>query len=435
MKRFAIIMILGSIFVCICGMLAIAQSSKSTDKKIDEIVKKITLELISIRRDIHMHPELSFEEKRTAEIVAKRFREFGIKVRTNIGQTGVVGILKGEKPGAVVGFRGDMDALPITEETGLPYASKIKVTYKGKETGLMHACGHDIHTTVLIGIAWVLSQMKQELSGTVVFYAQPAEETGSGARGMIEDGALEDPAPEVFFAYHVSPDINTGKIGVCPGYMAANIDSFRAIIRGKGGHGSQPHKTIDPIVIASRIVLALQVLVAREIDVSDHTVITIGSFHAGTASNIIPPEASLQATIRTYGERQRKLVKEKIIRTIKGICQSASAPEPEIDYSFGIPALYNNPELVENISPTIERILGAPDLLVKTQPSMVGEDFCYFAEEKPSVMLWLGAAEAGELAYPLHNPRFNPDEKSIPLGVKIMSGVILDYLNIIKSGK
>jgi len=217
--------------------------------------------------------------------------------------------------------------------------------------------------------------------------------------------------------------------------MAANIDSFRAIIRGTGGHGSQPHKAIDPIVIASRVVLALQVLVAREIDVSDHTVITIGSFHAGTASNIIPAEAALRATIRTYGEQQRKLVKEKIIRTIKGICQSAGAPEPEIDYSFGIPALYNNPELVENISPTLERILGNPELLVKIKPSMVGEDFCYFARQKPSVMMWLGTAKAGEVVYPLHNPKFNPDEESIPVGVKAMSGIILDYLNMKKAEK
>jgi amidohydrolase len=403
--------------------------SNNKDEKIATILSKITSQLIEIRRDIHAHPELGFQEKRTAEIVANNFRKFGLEVRTNIGQTGVVGILKGGKPGGVVGFRADMDALPITEETGLPFASKVKITKEGKETGVMHACGHDIHTTILIGTAWLLSQMREEIPGTVVFYAQPAEEINGGALGMIADGALKNPSPSAILAYHVSPELNTGQIGVCPGYMAANIDSFRAVIKGRGGHGSQPHKTIDPIVIASRIVIALQLIVSREIDVSHHTVISVGTFHAGTASNIIPEEATISATIRTLAEEQREIVKEKIIRTIKGICTSAGAPEPEINYSFNLPAPYNDPELVEKITPTLKRVLEKPEDMVIVKPAMVGEDFCYFGREKPAVMLWLGCAKEGEPYYPLHNPRLNPDEKCIPLGVKLMSTLLLDYLN------
>jgi amidohydrolase len=425
----ALIFIL-SILIAVSLPTSFAQQNKSTDETIAEVVQKITPELIEIRRDIHMHPELGFEVERTADIVAKYLREFGLEVKTNVGKTGVVGILKGGKPGDVVGFRGDMDALPITEATGLPFASKIKITYDGRETGLMHACGHDVHTTMLIGIAWVLSQMKDELPGTVVFYAQPAEEIGEGAAAMIKDGALKNPSPSAVFAYHVNPDFNTGQIALCPGYALANVDSFNAVIRGKGGHGSQPHKTIDPIVIASRIVLALQVLVAREVDVSEHTVISVGSFHAGTASNIIPSDATLKATVRTYSEEQRHLIKEKIIRTIKGICQSAGAPEPEIEYFFGIPSLYNDPELAEKMSPTVRRSLGDANLLVKAKPSMGGEDFCYFSREKPSVMFWLGCTKEGDAYYPLHSPNVSPDEKCIPHGVKVMSAILLDYLKM-----
>lgn len=402
--------------------------SISNDEKITTILQKITPQLIDIRRDIHAHPELGYQEIRTAQIVADNLRKLGLEVRTNVGKTGVVGILKGGKPGDVVGFRADMDALPITEETGLPFASKVKITREGREIGVMHACGHDIHTTVLIGTAWLLSQMREDIPGTVVFYAQPAEEVSDGALGMIADGALKNPTPSAFFAYHVSPDLNAGLIGVCPGYMAANVDSFRAVIKGKGGHGSQPHKTIDPIVIASRIVIALQVMVAREIDVSHHTVISVGTFHAGTASNIIPEEATISATIRTNVEEQREIVKEKILRTIQGICQSAGAPEPEISYSFNLPAPYNDPELVEKITPTLKRVLEKPEDMVRVKPVMVGEDFCYFGKEKPAVMLWLGCAKEGEEIYPLHNPNFNPDEKCIPNGVKVMSAVLLNYL-------
>jgi amidohydrolase len=431
MKKFCKVIILISLLILLSPLeIALSQQSKTTDAEITEIVKKITPQLIEIRRDIHMHPELGFEVERTAGIVAKYLKEFGLEVKTNVGKTGVIGILKGGKPGDVVGFRGDMDALPITEKTGLPYSSKVKITYDGIETGLMHACGHDIHTTVLLGIAQVLSKMREELPGTVVFYAQPAEEIGDGAYAMIEDGALENPSPSAVFAYHVASNFNTSQIGLCPGYALANVDSFHAVIRGKGGHGSQPHKTIDPIVVASRIVLALQTLVAREIDVAEHTVISVGSFHAGTASNIIPPDAAIRATIRTYGEEQRKLVKEKIIRTIKGICQSAGAPEPEIEYFFGIPSLYNDPELAEKMTPTVIRILGEPKLLLKAKPSMGGEDFCYFTQKKPSVMFWLGCTKEGDPYYPAHSPHFNPDEKCIPHGVKIMSAILLDYLKM-----
>lgn len=407
--------------------LRLQANQNRIDQRTDEIVKKITSKLIEIRRDLHAHPELSRREKRTAAIVAEYLKNLGLEVKTGIGGTGVLGILRGGKKGPVVGMRGDMDALPISEETGLSFASREKAVLDGREVGVMHACGHDIHTTLLLGVAHVLSELRNELPGTVLFVAQPAEEYGDGAHEMLQDGLFKDIRPEAMFAFHVEDTIKAGYIKYASGYAAANVDTFDLIIESEGGHGSDPDSCVDPIVVGAQIVTALQVMVAREIDVHNDTVITVGSFHAGTASNIIPEKAELRATVRTYGDDQRKAVREKIERLVKNIAEAAGASY-KLDYHIGTPAVYNDPKLLDKILPAVERSLGGKEFVLPTLPDMGGEDFSYFAREIPSALLWLGVIPQEMEKTSVHSPTFVADEKSIPIGVKVMSAVISDYL-------
>ena len=395
-------------------------------QRIQEITARLEPEIIALRRDLHAHPELSFQEKRTAGIVADYFRKLGLEVRTGIGGTGVLGVLKGTLPGPVLAMRGDMDALAITEETNLPFASREKVVINGKETGLMHACGHDIHTAMLLGVASVLSQMKNQLPGTVLFVAQPAEEWGDGADKMLKDGVFRDYRPEAIFAFHVDDTLKVGYVHYVPGYAGANCDTFFLNIHSEGCHGANPDQCIDPIVVGSHVVLALQAMISREIDVHDHTVITVGYFHAGTATNIIPEKAELRATVRSYGAEQRVRLKEKITRTIAGICQSHGAPF-ELDYQFGTPSLYNHPELLKAILPTAEAVLGSREALIEDRPEMGGEDFSYFAREIPAVMLSLGVVPPHLEKTAVHSPTFIADERAIGLGIKLMSCLLMDY--------
>ncbi|MDI6844664.1 MAG: M20 family metallopeptidase [Candidatus Saccharicenans sp.] len=401
-------------------------------QKIYQLSEKIEPEIIAIRRDIHAHPELAFQEHRTAAIVADYFRRLGLEVRTGIGGTGVLGVLKGSLPGPVLAMRADMDALAITEETDLPFASRQKAFINGRETGLMHACGHDIHTSILLGVAAVLSQLKKELPGTVLFVAQPAEEWGDGARKMLQDGVFRDYRPEAIFAFHVNDTLKAGYVHYVPGYSGANCDSFFLTIHSEGCHGADPDQCVDPIVVGSHIVLTLQAMISREIDVHDHTVITVGYFHAGTATNIIPDKAELRATVRSYGDEQRKILKEKIVRTITGICESHGA-RFDLDYQFGTPALYNHPELLKAILPTAELVLGGKDKIIQDRPEMGGEDFSYFAREFPAVILGLGVVPTHLEKTSVHSPTFIADEKAIVTGVKLMSCIIMDYSRLPES--
>ncbi len=398
-------------------------------QKIYQLSEKVEPEIIAIRRDIHAHPELAFQEHRTAAIVADYFRRLGLEVRTGIGGTGVLGVLKGSLPEPVLAIRADMDALAITEETDLPFASRQKAVINGRETGLMHACGHDIHTSILLGVAAVLSQLKKELPGTVLFVAQPAEEWGDGAQKMLQDGVFRDYRPEAIFAFHVDDTLKAGYVHYVPGYSGANCDSFFLTIHSEGCHGADPDQCVDPIVVGSHIVLALQAMISREIDVHDHTVITVGYFHAGTATNIIPDRAELRATVRSYGEEQRKILKEKIVRTITGICESHGA-RFDLDYQFGTPALYNHPELLKTILPTAELVLGGKDKTIEDRPEMGGEDFSYFAREFPAVMLGLGVVPPHLEKTSVHSPTFIADEKAIVTGIKLMSCIIMDYARL-----
>jgi amidohydrolase len=403
------------------------KSMENLKENMDKIIEEITPQLIEVRRDIHAHPELSLQEKRTSALVAEYFSRLGLEARAGIAGTGVLGILRGNLPGPVVAMRGDMDALPITEETGLPFASQVKANLGGREVGVMHACGHDIHTTVLLGVAHVLSRLKSNLRGTVLFIAQPAEEAGDGANKMLKAGLFQKIKPEAAFAFHVSDTIRAGFISYTPGYSGANVDGFTLTIHSEGCHGASPYLCVDPIAVGAQIVIALQVMISREIDVHKDTVITVGSFHSGSASNIIPERAELRATIRTYGEDQRKLVKEKVVRLITNLCEAAGA-RFDVEYYFGTPALYNNPELLKEILPSVASALGGKEFLVEEPPDMGGEDFSHFAQLVPSVMLNLGVVPKDIAKTSVHSPAFIADEASIPLGVRVMSTVILDYL-------
>lgn len=406
---------------------SLSNSKEPLEKRIEKIVNEITPELIEIRRDIHANPELSFQEKRTSSIVANYLRKLGLEVREGIARTGVLGILRGSKSGPIVGMRADMDALPITEETGLPFASKVKVIMEGRETGVMHACGHDVHTTVLLGVANVISKLKDEVSGTVLFVAQPAEEWGDGANEMLKAGVFKDIKPSAMFAFHVDDELSVGYIRYTPGCSSANCDGFHLIIKSQGCHGSSPNLCVDPIVVGSEIVLALQVMISREISVHNNTVITVGSFHAGTAPNVIPQRTEMRAIVRSYGEEQRKILKEKVERVIKNICE-ASGADYELNYYFGTPSLYNNPELIKLILPTVEKVLGGKSFVVEGLPEMGGEDFSYFAKEIPSVMLGLGVCPPDIKGNSVHSPTFLVNERSIPIGVKLMTNIILGHL-------
>jgi len=424
MKTHKILSLVGALAVFAAAPLA--PSDKDRTGTIDRTVSAVAPEIVKIQEDIHAHPELSMQETRTAALVADYFRKLGLEVRTGIGGTGVLGVLRGGKPGPVIGMRGDMDALPITEETGLPYASTAKGVRGGQESGIMHACGHDFHTAILLGVAAVMSGLKEDLPGTILFVAQPGEEWGDGADGMIRDGLFRDISPEAMFAFHVEDTIPAGVVKYTSGWAGANCDGFVLRVLSEGCHGAGPSSCVDPIVVGAQVVVALQVMVAREIDVHDDTVVTVGSFHAGSASNIIPREAVLSATVRSYGDERREVLKQKIERTIANVCGAAGA-KYELNYYFATPALYNDPALMAEILPTVEKVLGGKSFLIPDPPEMGGEDFSYFAKLVPSVMLDLGVMLEGKQGVTVHSPSFVADQKAIPVGMRIMSRVLWDY--------
>jgi amidohydrolase len=408
---------------------------KSMDQRIDDAAARVERKVIACRRDIHEHPELGNRETRTAKLVADRLRELGIEVKENVAHTGVVGLLRGGKPGRVVGLRADMDALPVTEQVDLPFASKVRTTYNGQEVGVMHACGHDAHVAILLGVAEVLSGIREQLPGTVKFLFQPAEEGApqgeeGGAELMVKEGALDNPKVDAVFGLHVTSRYPVGEIEYKPEGMMAAVDSFKIVVKGKQTHGAYPWLGVDPIVVASQIVLGLQTIPSRQVDSTlAPSVVTVGAIHGGVRNNIIPDNVEMIGTIRSLDAKMRDDIHARIKRTVENIAASAGATA-ELTITTGYPITYNDPALTDKMAPTLRRIAGAQNVRV-VNATLGAEDFSFFQQKVPGLFFWLGTRpknQTAEEAASNHSPLFYVDESGLELGVRAMAHVAVDYL-------
>ncbi len=403
--------------------------------EVDRLAAQETPKVIAWRRDIHEHPELSNREFRTAKLVADHLTSLGLEVKTGVAHTGVVGLLKGGKPGPCVAIRADMDALPVTEETGLPFASKAKGEYHGQQVGVMHACGHDIHTSVLMGVAEVLAGMKKDIPGSVKFIFQPAEEgapsgEGGGAELMIKEGVLDNPRPEAIFGLHVFPNSDAGTLTYRSGGAMASADGLFIRVTGKQTHGAMPWGGVDPIVVSAQIIMGLQTIESRQVDVTENpSIVTIGIIRGGVRSNIIPDTVEMTGTIRTLDREMQKDIHARVRRTAEKIAESAGATA-EVTIGIGDPVTYNDPALTARMVPALERVAGKDK--VSTNPPKTGaEDFSLFAEKIPGFYFNLGSRTPGADPATVaqnHSPRFVVDENAIPLGVRALASLAIDYL-------
>ncbi|MEO0594581.1 MAG: M20 family metallopeptidase [Chloroflexota bacterium] len=375
-------------------------------------------ELIARRRDFHQHPEIAFEEVRTAGIVAKELQALGMEVQTGVGKTGVVGILEGDTDGPTVLVRADMDALPITEANQVDYLSTVD--------GKMHACGHDGHTAIALGVAKLFANNRDQLAGRIKFVFQPAEEIGAGAKAMVDDGVLNDPRPDVSLGLHLWNPLPVGKINVQSGPVMAGISRFEIDIQGMGGHGAMPHETADPIVSASQMILALQTIVSRNANPLESAVLSVAQVHAGTADNIIPDTARITGTFRTYTLEMRDLVCERMA-TIAEHTALASGCTASLDITHPGMAVNNHDDVVEKAKETWRK-LGREDDFTLTRTT-ASEDVGWFMDDIPGMYFLLGSGnEERDLAYPHHHPRFDFDEDVLPIGVELLSAAVASYL-------
>lgn len=405
--------------------------------KADAIEKKI----IDWRRDFHEHPELGNQEFRSAEIIAKHLKSLGIDVKTGIAKTGVVGILKGGKPGPVVALRADMDGLPVPERTPLPFASKVKAQFNGEQVNVMHACGHDTHMAILMGVAEVMASMKNDIKGTVKFIFQPAEEgppfgEEGGAELMVKEGVLENPKVDAIFGLHINAQTEVGKISYRPGGTMAAVNDMKITVKGRQAHGAYPWSSIDPVIVSAQIVNALQTIVSRNLDVTENAgVVTIGSIHGGLRSNIIPEEVVMMGTVRNLSRADELMFIERIKTIVTKTAEAAGATaEVKIPFSVRYPVTYNDPALTAKMLPTLEAVAGKNNILLK--PAVTGaEDFSFFQEKVPGLFIFLGGMPKGQ--NPLktashHTPDFFIDESGFTLGVKALTNLTLDYMNMAK---
>ena len=398
---------------------------------IDKAISKNLNTIIDLRHQIHQYPELGNREYKTAKLVAEHLRSLGIEVETDIAYTGVVGVLKGNKPGPVVAVRADMDALPVTEETDLPFKSTVKTTYLDKEVGVMHACGHDIHTSVQLGVASVLASMKRSLPGTVKFIFQPAEEgpppgEEGGADLMLKEGVFDNPKPSAVFGLHTHAALEVGELGLTIGPAMAAVDQFIITIKGKQSHGAYPHKSVDPIIMATEVVTAFQTIRSRSLSPLEPSVVTVGIIRGGERFNIIPEEVHLEGTVRTYNKDVQDMVEKRMNEILAGITL-AYGGSFELDYDRGTPATINDPELCKQMIPTLERVVGK-DNLKMMDPVMGGEDFALFANEVPGIYYRLGVVKPGTTSGWIHTPTFRADDSCLEVGIRAMSNMVVDYL-------
>ncbi|RWA57420.1 N-acyl-L-amino acid amidohydrolase [Cupriavidus sp. UYMSc13B] len=408
--------------------------------QIETRAKAVEQQLIAWRRDIHQHPELGNYETRTAKLVADHLRKLGMEVKTGVAKTGVVGVLKGGKPGPVVALRADMDALPVKERVDVPFASKAKGQYLGKEVDVMHACGHDTHVAILMATAEVLAGMKDQLPGTVKFIFQPAEESpadfepnGSntwGAKQMVSEGVLDNPKVDAIFGLHVSSGIESGKLGWRSGASMAAADQFWIDVKGRQTHGARPWGGIDPIVVASQIVMGLQTIQSRQVNAMlEPSVITVGTIHGGNRMNIVPEKVEMMGTVRTYDEGMKKDIHARMKRTTEAIATSAGA-----EASFRVVELYNatvnQPALTEKMAPTLQRVAGEGNWMI-TPKATASEDFSFYQEKVPGLFFNLGVTPKGQdvtKAPSNHSPEFYVDEPALINGVRALSSLTVDYM-------
>lgn len=383
--------------------------------------KAIEEEIIAIRRDLHEHPELGFEEYRTNEKIRKFLDKENIPYKV-VAKTGICAIIHGKNHGKTVALRGDIDGLPLNDRKKVPYKSKIQ--------GKMHGCGHDAHTAILMGVAKILNAHKEEFHGNVKLFFEPAEETVGGAKFMIEEGVLENPYVDACFGLHVAENIDVGKIGLRYGVFNAASNPFTIKIKGKGGHGAHPNDTIDPIIIASHVALALQTIVSREMLPASPAVVTIGAFNGGTAQNIIPEEVTLKGIIRTMTSEDREMAKRRLVEITEGICSSMRG-NAEIEIEESYPCLYNNDDILNYVKESSKKILGEDSIEMLQYPSMGVESFAYFSNERPSAFYFLGVRNASKgIVNSAHGSLFDIDESALAYGVALQALNAFNYLTI-----
>ncbi len=405
---------------------AAVSSAATAQEEIAKAAEALRPQLVEWRRDFHMHPELSNREERTSRVIAERLKALGLdEVKTGVGKYGIVALLKGAKPGPVVAVRTDLDALPIQETLDVPY--------KSQNPGVKHACGHDAHMTVELGVAEILSKMRDQIPGTIKFIFQPAEEGApageeGGAKLMIKEGALENPKPQAIFGLHTIPALEVGQIGYASGGAMASADRFFLTIHGKKTHGAMPHMGIDPVLVAAHCVLALQSIPSRRVNSLDPVVISVGAVHGGNRYNIIADEVKMEGTLRTLNEEVHGRVQQLMRETLDGIT-SAYGATFELNFDEGSAVTYNDPKLVEETLPAMRRVVGDNNLIA-LRPLMVSEDFSYYGKVVPAFFYFLAVGnKAKGINANWHTPDFDIDEESLVVGVKVMTNVLVDYLS------
>ena len=417
------------------GTSSLHAQSNNLVAEFERRAAQVQSKVVAWRRDIHQHPELGNQEVRTAKLVADHLRSLGMEVRTNVATTGVIGVLKGGKPGPVVALRADMDALPVTELVDLPFASKVRATFEGQEVGVMHACGHDTHVAMLMGVAEALAGMRAQLPGTIKFIFQPAEEglppgQVGGAEQMLKEGAFANPKPNAVFGMHVMSTLTAGHIGYTPGGQLAAVDRLEIKVRGKQTHGARPWDGVDPIVTASQIVIALQSIASRQVNLLKAPIIvTIGQINGGVRNNIIPDSVVMIGTLRTLDPGMREDVRARVKRTAEQVAEAAGA-KAEVTIYPGYPVTMNDETLTRFAAPVVERAAGKGKAY-SGPPSLGGEDFSYFANEVPGFFFFLGTVPVGQdpvKAPSNHSPHFFVDESTLPVGVRALGSLAVEYL-------
>ncbi len=423
------------LYLSLLLIISVSSLFGQTKQKANTLIDQIESKMIEWRRDIHQNPELSNREFNTAKKIAAHLKALGIEVTSGVAHTGVKGVLRGGKPGPVVGLRADMDALPVVERVDVPFASKVKSTYLGNEVGVMHACGHDTHVAILMATAEVLSKVKDELKGTIVFIFQPAEEGAppgeeGGAKLMIKEGIMDNPKIDVVFGLHISSGLEVGKIRYKSGGTMAAADRFTIKVKGKQTHGSRPWQGVDPITVSAQIIMGLQTIISRQTELTNEAaVITVGKISGGVRNNIIPEECEMIGTIRTLDTEMQKIIHEKIRKTATNIAEASDAIA-EVDIKIGYPVTYNNPELTRKMLPSLFNTAGEDNVIV-SKAITGAEDFSFYAMKVPGLFFFLGGMPKGQSpldAAPHHTPDFYIDESGLLLGIKSLTNLALDYM-------